>query len=86
MNLEFIDNNLNKKIQTNEEFIRYTFFEVRVKENLSEEMTKKFIELVEIKLKNLNYEVYKTGEVYTYNGIGKKVKENELLVAIKMEK
>lgn len=35
MTLEFIDNSINKKLRNNENIIVYTFFELRVKENLS---------------------------------------------------
>ena len=35
MTLEFIDNNVNNKINENEECIKYTVYELRVKENLT---------------------------------------------------
>lgn len=52
MTLEFIDNSINKKLRNNENIIVYTFFELRVKENLSEEQVERFIELIKIKLIN----------------------------------
>jgi len=83
MNLEFIDNSLNKKIIENEEIIVYTYYELRIKANLSKNDTNCFIKLVSIKLQNLNYSVYRTGERYLYNNIEKLVQDNELLVAVK---
>ena len=83
MTLEFIDNSINKKLKNNENIIVYTFFELRVKENLSEEQVERFIELIEIKLINLNYIVYKSGQEYMFDNTNRIVKENELLVAIK---
>lgn len=82
MNIHQIDNYLEKKINQNSEFIIFTFYELRVSLNLSSEATFEFLRLVSIKLVNNNYKVYRTGQEYNYNG-KKKVKENELLIAIK---
>ena len=40
-------------------------------------------ELSKNRLENSNYKVYFTGESYTYLGQTKKVKDNELMIAIK---
>ena len=37
MTLEELDKDINKKIAENEEFVRYTFFELKVRHNLSED-------------------------------------------------
>ena len=37
MDLQFVDNYINKKLEENENYIRYTFYELRIKNNLSEE-------------------------------------------------
>lgn len=44
----------------NENFIRFTFYELRVKNNLSEEDTDEFLRLAMTYLENKNYEVYKS--------------------------
>lgn len=82
MTLDYISKKLNNKIANNEKIIKYTFFELRVQENLSDEEMKVFLELARIKLKNMDYKVYLTGEKYFYFQ-EEIVKENELLVAIK---
>ena len=74
---------LNNKISENEDFIRITYFEMRVKENLSQEETDEFIEAAKIKLKNFNYKVYEVGNKYWYNGNAYVVQTNELLIAVK---
>ena len=46
---EFLDN----KIEKNENILEITFFEVRVKMNLSEEQTQEFLKLCKTRLENL---------------------------------
>lgn len=76
---------LNNKIKQDEDFIRITFFEMRVKENLSSEETEEFIKTAKSMLKNFNYKVYISGEKYWYNGNSYVVQSNELLVAVKTQ-
>lgn len=83
MTLEFIENNINNKINKNEDFIKYTFYELRVKENLTEEEMYSFLSLAKTKLENIGYKVYRTGQKYFYDYQEKTVKSNELLVAIR---
>ena len=83
MTLEFITNFINKKICENQEILTFTFYELRVKSNLSEQETQRFLELAQIRLKNLGYSTYTTGEQFVYENTTKSVKENELMVAIK---
>ena len=61
----------------------FYFYELRVKHNLSESKTKRFLELAQIRLENLGYKIYKTGEKFIYVDIVSTVKENELMVAVK---
>ncbi len=83
LTVEFIDNELNKKISANDKLIVYTYFELRVKLNLSKLEANRFLELTRIKLENIGYRVYMTGETYIFEEHAKVVQENELLVAIK---
>lgn len=85
MTLEFVDNYLNAKLAQNREIIKFSFYEVRMKLNLSEEDSITFLSLIFQKLMNTGYLVYKTGEEYTYKGKTFKIQENELLVAILKE-
>ena len=84
MTLEFITNNINEKIAQNQDILTFTFYELRVKHNLTEEETKRFLELSRIRLENLGYRTYTTGEKFEYADITNTVKENELMVAVKM--
>ena len=83
--INLIELTLENKINENDSFIKYTFYELTVKYNLNERDKNLFLKLLKLKLQNNNYNVYTEGQVYEYNGIKKEVKENELLVAIKQQ-
>lgn len=83
MSLQQIDLYLENKLKKNENFIVFTFYELRVKLNLSSEETLNFLHLVSTKLQNNNYKIYRTGQEYIYEGQTNKVENNQLLVAIK---
>lgn len=83
MNLNYITNYIDDKINKNSEYIDISFFELRIKEKLSKDETNQFLDYAKIRLENLGYKVYFTGDNYTYNNAIKIVKDNELLVAIK---
>lgn len=83
MTLEFVDSFINQKINSNENYVRFTFYELRVKYNLTEDETNKFLELAKNKFENMQYEVYFIGNTYEYQGITKQVEQNELMIAIK---
>ena len=82
MTLQQLDEYINNKILQNEYYIVFTFYEIRVKLNLSSNDSLNFLHLARIKLENNNYKIYVQGQEYYYRGI-KKVKDNELMVAIK---
>lgn len=76
---EYIDN----KIEKNSKKVVFTFYELRVKMDLTEPTAEKFLRLSETRLINLGYKTYKPGETYKYLEEEIQVKENELLIAIK---
>lgn len=76
---EYLDN----KIYKNSKKLVFTFFELRVKMDLTEPTAEKFLRLSETRLINLGYQTYRSGETYKYLGEEIEVKENELLIAIK---
>ena len=85
MTLKQIDEYLENKLKKNNSIVKYTFYEVRVKQDLKADESLNYIHLVATKLENLNYKVYRTGQEYSYKGKDYKVDSNELLVAIKKE-
>ena len=83
MTMKFITEYIDKKVNENQEFIRYTFYELRVKNNLSEEEVEDFLDVNKDYFENKGYKVYFTGNKYEYKGQTKQVEQNELMVAIK---
>lgn len=81
--IEIINKTLEEKLDKNLNCIRYSFYELRIKYNLSEEEIDRFLQLIRTKLENINYKVYFTNAKYEYNGEKYTVKENELMIAIK---
>lgn len=84
MTLGFIDDYINKKLDENEEILIFTFYELRVKGNLSEYDVNRFLELAKIRLENLYYKTYFTGAEFIYKNVTRIVNDNELMVAIKI--
>lgn len=85
MTLVEIDEYLESKISKNPEYIVFTFYELRIRLNLSFEESLNFLHLVRTKLENNNYKIYTSGQVYTYKGKKNKVNDNELLIAVKKQ-
>jgi ABC-type oligopeptide transport system substrate-binding subunit len=83
MDTKFVGEYIDYKIAQNDKLIIFTFFELRLKSDLSEEETEEFLELAKNKLTNTGYRVYYTGQSYVYDSDVKKVQDNELMVAIK---
>ena len=83
MPLQDITDFIDKKIDQNPNLVVFTFYEVRIKLDLTEEETDEFLRLSRTRLENLNYQVYFTGATYMFNNEEKIVEDNELLVAIK---
>ena len=81
--IEIINKTLEEKLDKNLNYIRYSFYELRIKYNLSEEEIDRFLQLIRTKIENINYKVYFTNAKYEYNGEKYTVKENELMIAIK---
>ena len=83
MNIKFVADLIDSKLEQNENYVVFTFYELRIKHNLSEDEISKFLELSKNRFENSKYKVYFTGDKYKYQNQEKVVKENELLVAIK---
>lgn len=83
MTLGFLNELIENKINENRNFIKFTFYELRVKYNLSEDDSNAAIKLIKQKLTNYGYNVYRTGENYTLNSTVCTVPINILLIAIK---
>lgn len=83
---QLIDIILDSKMSENSDFIRITYYEIKIKCNLSNEQCDEFIRLAKIKLENMNYRVYLQDEKYTYENANRTVQINEVLIAIRKPK
>lgn len=81
--INLIETTLYEKMEQNENFIRYSFYEVNVKYHLNESERKVFIKLLTNKLINSKYKVYLEGQKFEYNNLEMTVQNNETLIAIK---
>lgn len=83
MTTQFVENLINEKMIINENELVFTFYELRVKHNLSEEQVDEFLALCKTRLENLDYKVYFTGAKFTYNNASRTVQDNEFMIAIR---
>lgn len=83
MTTQYVEEYLNYKISQNENEIIYTFYELRVKNNLSEEEIDEFLRLNKIRLENLGYKVYFTGAKFVFENANRTVQANQYMIAIK---
>ena len=83
MTTQYVDEYLNYKISKNENEIIYTFYELRVKNNLSEDEIDEFLRLNKIRLENLGYKVYFTGTKFVFRNANRTVQTNEYMIAVK---
>lgn len=86
MTKQFVIDYIDKKLEENEEFIRYTFYELRVKNNLSEEDLETFLKINKDYFENKGYNVYFTDAKFTYKNANRTVQPNEIMIAIKENK
>jgi len=83
MTTQFVTEYIYSKLSQNEDYIRYTFYELRVKNNLTEEETNNFLDLNKNYFENKGYKVYFTGQSFKYNDTLITVEPNVLMVAVK---
>ena len=86
MTLDFITNYIDKKIEENEYFIKFTYFELSVKNNLTNDEIDEFLRISKNYFENKEYKLFFPNDTFRYNDNLIKVKSNELMIAIKEEK
>ena len=83
--ISLIELTLKEKLIKDANFIRYSFYEIRIKYNLSEQETDRFLELIRTRLQNDEYKVYFIDTKFVYKNANMTVQPNELMIAIKEE-
>ena len=84
MTIQFVTEYLDNKIEENENYIECSVYDLRVKQNLSEQDVDIFLQYAKTRLENSDYQVYFTGAKYSYKGKQRIVKSNNYMVAIKV--
>ncbi len=80
---QFIIELISRKEEENEQFIKYTFYELRVKHNLTEQEVNEVLKISKDYFRNKGYKVYLTKERFEYKNAYRIVQDNELMIAIK---
>lgn len=83
MTVQFVEKYLENKLKENEEYIVCTFYDLKVRHDLSDEDVDKFLEWSRNKLQNIGYKVFFTGAKFVYQNANRTVQDNELMIAIK---
>lgn len=83
MELKFVNDYINKKLLSNHNYIVYTFYELRIENNLSVDEVDKFLKFNKDYLESKGYNVYFTGAKFFYENKYRIVQPNELMIAIK---
>ena len=83
MTMQFVTDYIDKKLKENPNYISYTFYELRVKNNLSEDEVDEFLRINRDYFENNGYKVYFTNARFTYENADRMVQPNELMIAIK---
>lgn len=81
--MSLIDKLIDEKLLKDKNFLRFSFYEVRVKGEVTSEEENEFLELAKTKLNNMRYIVYLQEQEFIYNEARMRVQPNELLIAIK---
>lgn len=71
------------KENENENYIRYSYYELKVKYNLNEKEIDEVLRISRDYFENKGYKVYFTNAEFEYQNTRRKVESNELMIAIK---
>lgn len=74
---------IKSKEKENEDYIRYLYYELKVKDNLSEEEIDEVLRISRDYFENKGYKVYFTNAEFEYQNAKRKVEINEYMIAFK---
>ncbi len=80
---EFVTNYLDNKIKLDEKYVRCSYFDLRVKNNLTQDEINEFYKMGKKYLEKNDYKVYSINEQYYFNGKMQIVQSNEIMIGIK---
>jgi hypothetical protein len=79
----FTINFINQKVEENENYIRYSYYELKVKNNLTEKEIDEVLRISRDYFENKGFRVYFTNAEFEYQNARRKVEINEYMIAIK---
>lgn len=79
----YVEEYIADKITRNSKIVRYTYYELKIKLNLSEEGLDRFLKCSKIILEQLDYKVFFTGARFKFENADRIVETNEFLIGIK---
>lgn len=79
----FIINLIESKEKENENYIRYSYYELKIKNNLSENEIDNVLRISRDYFENKGYKVYFTNAEFGYQNARRKVETNEYMIALK---
>ena len=80
---KFTMNLIENKEKENENYIRYSQYELKVKDNLSEKEIDEVLRISRDYFENKGYNVYFTNAEFEYQNARRKVESNEYMIAFK---
>lgn len=80
---KFTMNLIENKEKENENYIRYSYYELKVKDNLSEKEIDEVLRISRDYFENKGYNVYFTNAEFEYQNARRKVESNEYMIAFK---
>lgn len=78
-----VDDYIEMKISENEKFIEFSYYDLKIKFNLTEDEIQEFLRMAKNDLEINDYDVYFTGAKYRYKNMTKMVESNKFMIAIK---
>lgn len=79
----FTINLIESKEKENENYIRYSYYELKIKNNLSENEIDNVLRISRDYFENKGYKVYFTNAEFEYKNTKRKVEINEYMIALK---
>lgn len=79
----FTINLIESKEKENENYIRYSYYELKIKNNLSENEIDDVLRISRDYFENKGYKVYFTNAEFEYQNARRKVETNEYMIALK---
>ena len=83
---EYVKKYIADKLEIDKNYVRYSYYDLRVNQNLSEGEVNDFLRCSKKLLEGLGFNVYFTGARFKYQGAARIVESNEYMIAYQNNK